>query len=256
MSTKKAKIMQWVKVLMIVAFGILFLLAVVRASVQQQNLLCTQIIVNIEDFDELKFINEQDVLNILSSNQQNIIVNKKVKTINLKALEKSLEENEYIANAEVYLNFDGALKVDIEQKKPLFRIINKQNVSYYISKKGHRVPISSKFTPRLIVCTGYIPNAIDVQEDKIHQDLQKLVKYINQKPFWNAMIGHIAVAENQEFVLTPKLKGHTVLLGSIKGLDKKMNKLEVFYKKALKNTHWQKYKQINLKYKEQIICSQ
>ena len=170
-------------------------------------------------------------------------------------LEERLEKHSFIENVEVYFNFEGALKIDVVQKKPLYRIINNNNVSYYISEKAYRVPLSSIFTPRLIVATGYVPNVEDISTDKVNQNLWELVHFIQADPFWNAMFGQIEVTRNGDFILYPKLTGHNVMLGNVDDMEEKFRKLKIFYQEALNKTDWIKYKQINLKYKGQIICS-
>lgn len=255
MEFNKKKILRYLKAAMVLSLSLLFVFLIVKASLKQRDILCTKIVIDIKGKDSQKFINENDVLAIISNATDDMIVNQKVSDIDLVKLEERLENHNFIENVEVYFNFEGALKIEVVQKKPLYRIINNNNVSYYISEKAYRVPLSSTFTPRLIVATGNIPNVEDVSTEIINQNLWKLVNYIQADPFWDAMIGQIEVANNGDFILYPKLKGHNVLLGSIEDLDYKFKKLKIFYQKALDKTDWVNYKQINLKYKGQIICS-
>lgn len=249
------KILRFLKAMMILALGMLFVFLLVQTSLKQKDILCTSTVIDIKDIGTTQFISEEDVKQIVSESTDNLVINQKVSEIDLIKLEERLEKHSFIDNVEVYFNFDGVLKIDVVQKKPLYRIINNNNVSYYISEKAYRVPLSSNFTPRLIVVTGYILDVDDVFADKVNSDLWQLVNFIHSEPFWNAMIGQIEVAKNGDFILYPKLKGHNVLLGSIEDLDGKFNKLKIFYQEALKKTDWTKYKQINLKFKGQLICS-
>ena len=255
MSNKKTQILKFLQALMIIAFGGLFLFLVVSASLKQQDTICTDIKYNIKNIKQFQFVKEADLKRILHQGNEDNITYQKVENINLKALEEKVEKNVFVDNAEVYLNFEGVLKVDVVQKIPLYRIINNNNVSYYISEKAHRIPLSTNFTPRLIVATGFIPDLEDISKDEINVNLKQLIDFIRADKFWNAMIGQVEVKQNKDFVLIPKLKGHTVLLGSVENLDEKFDKLGTFYKEALKRTDWTKYKEINLKFKGQLICS-
>ncbi len=252
MKTNTKKI---IKALMIIIFGAVFTFVIVKSKISQNNIICTKIIVDIKDKKDLQFISEKDVLKTINSQQENQLINKKISDIDLKIIEEKLEQNEFIANAEVYSNFEGAIKVDIVQKKPLYRIINNKNVSYYISDKSYKVPLSANFTPRLILTTGYIPEVEDISTEKVNRNLKKLIDFIHQETFWESMISQVIVEKNGDFVLIPKLKGHTVLLGDVNNLNEKFKKLKAFYQQGLKKTDWTKYKQINLKYKGQLICS-
>jgi len=251
----KNKTKKIIKALMILTFGLLFLFVIVKSKINQNDIICTKIVVDIKDKKDLQFISEKDVLRTINSQQENQIINKKISEINLKIIEEKLEQNDFIDNAEVYSNFEGIIKVDIVQKKPLYRIINNKNVSYYISDKSYKVPLSANFTPRLILTTGYIPEVEDISTDNVNKNLKKLIDFIHLDTFWESMISQVIVEKNGDFVLIPKLKGHTVLLGDVNNLNEKFKKLKAFYQQGLKKTDWTKYKQINLKYKGQLICS-
>lgn len=254
-ANKKGGTKKFLQAIMILIFGLLFVFLIGKTSLNQQEILCNNILVDIKDEAALQFITKAAILKMANASEEGILNNRKIADIDLVIVEKKLEENEFIDNAEVYNNFEGTIKIDIVQKKPLYRVINNNNVSYYISENSYRVPLSSTFTPRRILTTGHIPDVEDISSDKVNRDLKKIVDFIQSDSFWDAMIGQIKVEKNGDFVLIPKLKGHTVLLGSADELDAKFGKLKVFYKKALTKTDWKKYKQINLKYKGQLICS-
>jgi cell division protein FtsQ len=46
-----------------------------------------------------------------------------------------------------------------------------------------------------------------------------------------------------------------VVFGSIENYEEKFRNLEAFYKKGLPVSGWNLYKEINLKYKNQIVCT-
>lgn len=252
---KNGGIGKFLQAIMILVFGLFFVFLIGKTSLNQTEILCNNILVDIKDENALKFITKTDVIKMANTSEEGNLNNRKISDINLIKVEKKLEENQFIDNAEVYNNFEGTIKIDIVQKKPLYRVINNNNVSYYISEKSYRVPLSTTFTPRQILATGHIPDVEDISSDKVNTDLKKIIDFIQSDAFWEAMIGQVTVSKNGDFVLIPKLKGHTVLLGTAEDLDSKFGKLKVFYKKALTKTDWTKYKQINLKYKGQLICS-
>jgi cell division protein FtsQ len=63
------------------------------------------------------------------------------------------------------------------------------------------------------------------------------------------------VNKNTEFELVPKVGRHIIVFGDIDNMEKKFDKLIVFYKEGLNKTGWDKYKIINLKYENQVVCS-
>ena len=48
--------------------------------------------------------------------------------------------------------------------------------------------------------------------------------------------------------------GHEVVVGDNDRLKQKLKKLEQFYQRASTNLGWEKYREINLKFKDQVIC--
>ena len=68
-------------------------------------------------------------------------------------------------------------------------------------------------------------------------------------------IEQIYVNENTDIELVPKTGEHEIVLGDVNDLKDKFNKLMIFYLKGLNNLGWDVYKKINLKYKNQVVCS-
>jgi len=254
--TVKANIIIGLKLLSIFLFTILFITILITSKSKIGEVVCTDIEVNIlkNKDQELNFIDKSDILNTINNYGANIVINKKIKDIDKAEIEKRIEKNEYVEKAEVFTNFEGSIKVNVKQKTPIYRVFNNKGVSYYVGNNGEQIPISSKFTPRLIVATGYLPDN-NIKESDLNSQLKTLVKFIESNDFWKAMIGQIYVEKNGDFILYTKFKEHKVILGNTDNLEEKFKYLKVFYKEALKHINWTQYESINLKYKGQIICT-
>jgi cell division protein FtsQ len=246
-------IVRFFKVALILLLAGVFIAATIATTLSHKDLVCTNILIEIDHKNNLYFLDENDVNKILTRNSK--LINTRLSDINLSQLEKDLEENDFIQNAEVFTNFDGVLKAKIQQKTPQYRIFNNEGVSYYISDSGNFMPLSSKFTPRLIVATGYIPFVKNIEVDAVNKDLKLLIDFIQRDEFLNALIGSVHVNSKKEFVLIPKIDGHKIDFGKINDMETKFRNLKIFYKKALPYSEWEKYETINLKYKGQIVCS-
>ncbi|MFW6222798.1 MAG: cell division protein FtsQ, partial [Bacteroidota bacterium] len=57
------------------------------------------------------------------------------------------------------------------------------------------------------------------------------------------------------FEIIPRVGAHFIHFGSIDQYEWKFKKLKYLYKKGFSKEGWNKYEQINLKYKNQIICT-
>lgn len=251
----KNNIIRGLKVALIFVFAVLFIAVLVTARINASKIVCSEIQVNVKNKEELKFLSDREILDFINNYGQDIVINQKLKDVSKSDIEKRIEQSDYVAKADVFTNFEGNMRVDVTQKKPIYRVFNNKGVSYYVSEKGESIPFSTKFTPRLIVATGNLSNQDTPENLKVHEDLLQIVDFINASPFWEAMIGQIEVAKNGDFLLYPKIDEHRVIIGNIDNLEEKFKYLQIFYKEAIKNIDWKKYKEINLKFKGQIICT-
>ncbi len=253
---KKTKkyIIQGLKVALIMVFGILFIVILIKASLQASETVCNEIQVNVKNADEFQFIAENEIIDCINNYGKDVVINQRLKDISTSEIEARIEQSEYIEKADVFTNFEGKMRVDVIQKTPIYRVFNNNGVSYYVSNKVESIPISSKFTPRLIVATGNLSKQPTTKNIKLHEDLLELVAFINRNSFWEAMIGQVEVANNGDFLLYSKIDEHVVNLGNTDNLEDKFKLLQLFYKKAIKKVDWKQYEEINLKFKGQIIC--
>jgi cell division protein FtsQ len=63
------------------------------------------------------------------------------------------------------------------------------------------------------------------------------------------------VNEHQELELIPRVGNHRVLLGDTIDLQDKFRRLMIFYKEGLSKTGWNNYSVINLKFRNQVVCT-
>lgn len=94
------------------------------------------------------------------------------------------------------------------------------------------------------------------------EDFLKLVNFveiIQSDDFWRSQIvqivAHSASDGSPDLELIPRAGGHTVLFGGTDDATEKLDKLMVFYRKGLQNIGWERYGAINVKYKEQVVCT-
>lgn len=177
----------------------------------------------------------------------------------LRSLEKAIRQSPYVADASVYADVNGVLKVEVTQREPLVRIINQRHAHFYLDGEGCKMPLSPNYTPRVLVASGYISESFrpgsDSLETGIAKDILKLARFIEQDDFWKAQIGQVYVNAEKEIELIPRVGDHRILIGDAGDLAAKMEKLLIFYRKAMPRVGWDTYEVINLKYGNQIIAT-
>ncbi|WP_238784140.1 cell division protein FtsQ/DivIB [Blattabacterium cuenoti] len=190
------------------------------------------------------FVNDKIIKNILFSKTEKI--EKKIGQLCILKMEKKLNNYPFIKRSEVFLSVDGTMNIKIWQKEPVLRIKN-GNKEYYLTKDAENLELSSFFSSKVILAKG----PFSKKEQKC---LTNLVKFINSDKLLKNQIISIKKNNKNSFVLIPKIGNHHIILGNIKDFKKKLNKLKAFYKQYLNKIDINRYKSIDLQYKDQIVA--
>jgi cell division protein FtsQ len=226
---------------------------------EQEQMRCKSLEVKIEPEADLFFITRDNIVrDITGGKGENTLMGQPVVEFNVGKLENTLELNPFVLNAEVFIDIEGNLRVDVEQRRPVIRIMHHDGSGYYVDENGIKMPLSDSFTAHVAIATGNISERLEKASDTVHskacKDVYQLGLYLEKHPFWKAMIEQVEVNSKGELVFIPKIADHLVILGNAQRLDEKLTHLKIFYKKGLNKLGWDKYKVINLKYTGQIVC--
>jgi cell division protein FtsQ len=83
-----------------------------------------------------------------------------------------------------------------------------------------------------------------------------MAKYINADDFWRSQIHQIYVNDNDDMEIVPLVGDQRIIFGDTTSMEEKFKKLLTFYQEGLNTTGWwNKYSTINLKFKNQIVCT-
>ena len=231
----------------------------------QQEIAFSKPIINIDYETDNRFINENDILAqiVNPSDSENLFL----RSFNVTTLEEKLMNNHSIKEVQVYKTIDGQMVVNVKQRRPIVRIFS-NNESYYIDDQGNLMPLSNKYTARLPIVSGnlnesfakrYQFNYNNLNDSLVRKtlldDIYKMADFIDKSEFWKAQIEQIDVNKVHEFELVPKVGNHKIVFGGVDNLEGKFEKLMVFYKKGLSKTGWNEYSEVNLKYKNQVVCT-
>ena len=172
--------------------------------------------------------------------------NVNVVTIDKDSMEQVLSRYPVIKSAQVYYSLDGYFHIDIKQRMPVLRIMSGEG--YYVDEDGKVMPLSRKYTSRVMVATGNISKKFACNE------LYPFVMTLKNDRFWNALIEQIVVTGTDEVNLIPKVGNFRIVLGRLENVDKKMENLRLFLQKGITLKGWNVYKEVNLKFDNQVVC--
>jgi len=174
--------------------------------------------------------------------------------LDLFKLEAALQNDSRINRAEIFLDKHNILHVNVKQKKPIVRIEVTGGEDYYLDYDGSRIPITESV--RVPVVTGVINKYTpDFQNKKNHNlnDVLAVARKVYDNEFMTSLVDQIDVDANNEIILVPKLGRGKIQLGQITDLDEKIYKLKVYYANGLKNIGINKFDELDLRYKNQVI---
>lgn len=176
-------------------------------------------------------------------------VGRKMDHILTRTLEEELSHHPLVDRVECYKTPSGKVCVEVTQRLPLLRVMPQSGDGYYVDNKGTVMPPQASCVAHLPVATGYIDRALATGA------LYDFASYLQQDAFWQAQIEQIHVLPDRQVELVPRVGDHIVYLGSLTDYRKKLDRVKEFYRKALNQVGWNKYKRINVEFDNQIICT-
>ena len=166
-------------------------------------------------------------------------------SVHLKALEFELNKIELVKKSDVFIDVNGTMVIDIEQRKPIARFIDNKS---YLDEDGLVMPKSKYYSARVPVIKGYA-NTQD-QLDLIY----KLSNYIKNDKFLSQSATEILIDSNSNFSIKLRDYRFKILIGQLNNLDIKIKNFKAFYINASANKILNKYSVINLQFDNQVVC--
>ncbi len=234
----------------------LFILTLFIAAVQKRkNNNCHGLKIEISNNNQTNFITEKEINEVV--NPSGVINSKPIKKIDLQSLEKALQKNLWVKNAELYIDNKNILHVDIAQRQPISRIFTVNGGSNYLDNNALRLPIKQNANARVLVITNFpSDNEILSHGDSLLLiEVKNISNYIYADSFWNAQIAQINISTSGNFELIPNLGNHIINFGNADDIKEKFNKLYTFYSKAWLQLGINKYNLLDVRFKDQVVAS-
>jgi cell division protein FtsQ len=243
--------------------GVLFLMSFVSNKRAGINLSDGSLEINIQHSDGNEFLTPDIIKKQVAVKLNYHLDSAKLSNVNIAQLERTIKDIDEVKSVEVYKSVDGKLMCEVKERVPVIRVIHQNGMSNYIDEDGIYMHLSAQHAARVPIVTGYInesefrTSVSDMPRDTnlLFDDIYQIGNYIHSNELWNAQIQEIYVNKNKEFELVPLVGDHRIIFGTVSNMIRKFKKLEIFYKEGLNNTGWNEYKTINVKYKNQIVCS-
>jgi cell division protein FtsQ len=227
----------------------------VAANKKQKKRICTEVLIGIKGSAEKLYIEREEVLELIEKSTGGSLLLKPLTSIKLASIEKVLEANPWISEAELYFDSKDALHVFVQEREPVVRVFTTTGYSFYLDSAGHRMPLLSKMSLRLPVVTGFTnARKWNKYDSAMLYDVKTVAGFVYNHPFWNAQIGQINITSDRKFELIPVVGDHVIKLGDAENVDVKLDRLYIFYKQVLAKVGFAKYAQLDLQYEGQVVA--
>lgn len=250
---KKFHISRLLKVSLIVILITGVLVVTVAAIGNSGNEKISNVRITVSGPQERLFITEADILHSLVKAAGNSLKNQPVGSVNLNALEKQLLKNSWIQKAELYIDNNKILRVNVEESKPVARVFTTDSRSFYVSAMSKILPLSDRFSARVPVFTAF-PAFKNKPDSSLLASVFALGSFIVQDEFWMSQIDQVAITDAEKFEMIPKLGNQVIRFGTSDDYEEKFRKLFAFYKEVQVYAGWNKYAVIDLQFKGQIVA--
>jgi cell division protein FtsQ len=238
------KFFNWNNIRLILMFAlVIFLYSFTSSRNSQRKLKKSEVIFVGQNSD---FIKQETVNKLLIENKTDVRTIAK-EDLNLNKLENSINKHPMIEKSDVFVSVDGVLKVVVKQKTPIARVFDKLG-SFYIDYEGNRMPLSNINTARVPLVSGEITN-------KNKKQLSKILKIIYDDEFLKKNIIGVQILSNDDLIMTNRNFDYQIEFGKMMNDERKFKNYKAFFQKAVLDSTLYKYKKINLRFTQQVVCS-
>lgn len=238
---------------LVVIGGIVTLL--VAANKKSQARTCKGVEVTINNGGDRIYVEKTDVLKTIEKTAKGSIIGRHNGDVNLASLEKNLETNPWIRDAELYFDTKNVLHVSVSERLPVARVFTTSGASFYIDSAGYQMPLLETYSAKLPVVTGFpAAKRLNAADSSLLQQTRAVIQAVSGNSFWNAQVGQIDITPEGKFELIPVVGNHVIKLGTGTDVTEKLERLFIFYKQVLPKAGFAKYSALDLQFDGQVVA--
>jgi cell division protein FtsQ len=196
--------------------------------------------------ENASFLKQETVNKLLIENNPDASAIRKDK-LDLNKLEKAVSSNQMVEKSEVFVTIDGVLKAVVKQKTPIARVFDGKR-SFYIDYKGNTMPLSANFTAR-------VPLVLGVIRKQNSEALAELFRKIYDDEFLKKNIIAIQIMPSGSLKMLNRNFDYQIDFGGTVNVNAKIRNYKAFFQKAVVDSSLYKYKKIDLRFTQQVICT-
>ena len=239
-----------------IVLGSGMVILLVAAISKKNRATCKGIEIEIKGVADNFFLSKQDVIQLMTApGIKPVFKGKAIASFNLQKLERSLETNLWVRDAELFFDNNEVLQVMIDEREPIARVFTVAGNSYYIDSSLERLPLSDKMSARLPVFTNFPSEKTKWRgaDSLLMSQVKNMSLFIQNDSFWSAQVAQVDISPQRNFEIVPTIGSYIIEMGDGENLDAKFNRLMLFYKQVLVKTGLNKYTRVLVQYNNQIV---
>ena len=238
------KLFKWTNIRLLLMFASVIFLFSFTSNRNENRKLTKSVVIFVDD--NAPFVKQETVNKLLIENKKDASSIQKV-NLDLNKLERILNAQEMIEKSDVFVTIDGVLKAVVKQRNPIARFFNGDS-SFYIDYEGNRMPLSTNFTARVPLVSGEL-------NKKNNEDLAELFRVIYDDAFLKKNIIGIEIMPNGSLKMLNRNFDYQIDFGRMINVERKFKNYKAFFQKAVLDSSLYKYKKIDLRFTEQVVCT-
>ncbi|HEX9980089.1 MAG TPA: cell division protein FtsQ [Flavobacterium sp.] len=238
------KYFKWTTIRLVLMVGLMIFLFSFTSRRNEQRYL-KRAVVEFTGNDN-QFITREMVNKLLIENKSGANTIRKDK-VDLNRLEKAINRHRMIEKSEVFVSVDGVLKAVVKQKTPIARVVDGDQ-SFYIDYKGNRMPLSEIYAARVPLVTGKI-------DENNKTEIAEMFRLISKDDFLKKNIIGAQISPSGSVKMKNRDFSYEIDFGRTINMPRKFDNYKAFYQKAVLDSSISKYKIINLKFAQQVVCT-
>lgn len=189
--------------------------------------------------------------------------NKQLFMIPLDSVVNMLEANPWIVNVDAEINLKSVLDIEITECQPIMRVYNTKGKSVYLDSDGNVFPTNNSHVKRLLVGSGYVNFPVNklgnvADEEYSDTDLPEmygLLKAVLADEYSRNCVKQIYKDNKKNYIFSLNFTDIIVIFGEINDIEEKLAKMQIFFNKMHGNPELENYKEINLNFRNQVVCT-
>ena len=241
--------------------GIALFVLLLSAMHRNSKLVCMGMEIAIEGYNHEMYISEEEVKTMLEAELDSKIEGAPFEKLELRKLEKSLQRNPWISKAQLFVDNQQMLHVNISERMPVARVFTRTGQSFYMDSSAVELPLSINEIADVPVFTN-VPDAgveggvpMVAADSLLRLQVSKMGNFIKKDSFLLMQLGQIDITPNANYVMYPAIGNHIIEFGTANNYENKLKRLSVFYRKIFGKVGLNKYEVLDLRYDKQIVAT-